>query len=122
VQKIVSFIENKTLQNLDWRRYLGPCARQQLEITVWVFEPIIKRIGFKISTGHYIQYWGRNDRRPLQQEHLQYYPWMIEQFLDKLFDLYDGKTQPIPPNDFKCKHCKTKQFCRTKKGESECQL
>ena len=112
----ISLVENKTIMNPKWMRYLGPVARQQLLICAWVYEPIFEQISFHIDAEHFVQYWKRNGMWLLNSESVEYDPHNVTEFLDDLFCLYHGDCVPIPPASFKCESCKGKQYCRIQNG------
>ena len=108
----IRFIENKTIKNPDWKRYLGPVANQQLEISIWVWEPVLDNIGWHLADDHYVYWWDRNDMWPLGPTHVTYTAKKVEDFLDRLFGIFEGTRNLIPPSDFKCRTCRTfKDHC-----------
>ena len=118
----ISLVENKTITNPKWIKFLGPVARQQVLIGMWVFEPIFEQIGFGIADSCFVQYWKRYGMWMLNSEETPYNRYSVEEFLDNTFTFYRGQTQPIPPNRFKCRNCRVKQHCRIWRSEHEEEL
>ncbi len=111
-ERQIRFIENKTITNPDWKRYLGPVAQQQLLISAWVFEPFINEINYDSAPNHYLYWWDRNDMWPLGYDEIPYNTRDVEKFLNDLFLMFRGQRDIIPPSEFKCRTCKTyKDHC-----------
>lgn len=107
----IEMVENKTVTNLNWKKYLGPIALQQLSLGCFIWNPIWLKIGFDLFDEHTIQYWHRNTMRYLGEKKIIYNSYEVTDFLDKLWRLFRGEEDPIPPMDFKCERCGVREYC-----------
>jgi len=105
-KKGVMFIEYKTTKLKPTNFQIYP-AQMQLEIYLYVFKPLLKKLGFKLAPKHKILFYTRGKKpRRLAQVFVSLDETRLLDEIKFIFDMWRGKAKPIPPAIWKCRLCR----------------
>jgi len=103
-EKVVSVVEVKTTHKKFLYWHEREAAKFQLQIYLWLLEPILEELGYRLHTRHYVEIYSQKDGRLMKR-----IPVKEDKFIeDRITDIvlsWEGLYPMKYPELRTCKHC-----------------
>jgi len=109
--KLVTIREFKTVSSWNGvNEYVLAPAKFQIKTYAYILAPIIEKLGYKINSFHYIEFYTRNGIF-IERFAVTYDPKDYLEELGFLYRLHKGEENIIPPARWKCRSCPQIEIC-----------